>query len=324
MLARSAARISAFLRCTPVILPKAANRLQSLSRTLFVLVFFEAPGELKEKIDTMNRIARLPVLAVATIALVASATGCKRLEARDQLNKGVQAYKQARYEEAITHFQRAVNLDPTYPMTRLYLATAYANEVVPQLDSPENLATANKAISGFLDVLKEHPDDITSMKQIAALNFDLNKFDDAKQWQKKVLQASPQDAEAAYTIGVIDWTLAYKNAVKSLGGVNLQDDGQGNPKMPKNVCKEIQGENGDLVTEGTQYLQQAVDDRPNYDDAMQYLNLMARRKADLDCGNDAARKADLAVAQDWVHKAMGARKANEEKANEKVNGVVMQ
>ena len=45
----------------------------------------------------MNRIARLTVLAAATIALVASTTGCKRLEARDQLNKGVQAYKQDKY-----------------------------------------------------------------------------------------------------------------------------------------------------------------------------------------------------------------------------------
>ena len=62
----------------------------------------------------------------------------------------------------------------------------------------------------------EHPDDITSMKQIAALYFDLNKFDQAKEWQKKVLAANPKDAEAAYTIGVIDWTLAYKNAIADL------------------------------------------------------------------------------------------------------------
>ncbi len=116
----------------------------------------------------MNRIARLLALAAATILLVASATGCKRLEARNQLNKGVQAYKQAKYEEAIDHFQRAVNLDPTYPMTRLYLATAYAQQVVPGLDTPDNEKTAQMAINGFLQVLQEHPDDITSLKQIAA------------------------------------------------------------------------------------------------------------------------------------------------------------
>jgi tetratricopeptide (TPR) repeat protein len=276
-------------------------------------------------IDRMNRIARLPVLAAATILLVASATGCKRLEARNQLNKGVQAYKQAKYEEAIDHFQRAVNLDPTYPMTRLYLATAYAQQVVPGLDTPENLKTAQMAINGFLQVLQEHPDDITSLKQIAALNYDLKKFGEARDWQLKVLQADPKDAEAAYTIGVVDWTQAYQNAIHALQSAGLQDDGQGNAKMPKPVCKTIQDQNTQLVTDGLAYLQKAVTLRSNYDDAMQYLNLMYRRKADLDCGDDAARKADLASAGEWVQKAMGARKANEEKANEKANGgVVMQ
>jgi len=273
----------------------------------------------------MNRIGRFLVLGAATLLLVGSSTGCKRLEARNQLNKGVQAYKQAKYEEAIDHFQRAVNLDPTYPMTRLYLATAYAQQVVPNLITPENEKTAQMAINGFRQVLQEHPDDITSMKQIAALNFDLNKFDDAKQWQMKVLQADPKDAEAAYTIGVIDWTLAYKNAVRALQGAGMQDDGQGNAKMPKKVCDELKDENTALVADGLVYLQKAVDLRSNYDDAMSYLNLLYRRKADLDCGNDSARKQDLAQADDWVHKGMGARKANEEKANEKSQGgVVMQ
>jgi hypothetical protein len=110
-----------------------------------------------------------------------------------------------------------------------------------------------------------------------------------------------------------------------LQSAGLQDDGQGNAKMPKPLCKTIQDKNTPLVTDGLTYLQKAVDLRSNYDDAMQYLNLMYRRKADLDCGNDAARKEDLAQAQNWVQKAMGARKANEEKANEKATGgVVMQ
>jgi tetratricopeptide (TPR) repeat protein len=273
----------------------------------------------------MNRIARLLLLAAAATLLVASATGCKRLEARNQLNKGVEAYKQAKYEEAIDHFQKAVSLDPTYPMTRLYLATAYAQQVVPGLDTPENEKTAQMAIDGFNEVLREHPDDITSLKQIAALKYDLKKFGEARDWQLKVLQADPKDAEAAYTIGVVDWTQAYQNAVHALQSANLQDDGQGNAKMPKPVCKTIQDENTQLVDDGLKYLQMAVNLRSNYDDAMQYLNLMYRRKADLDCGNDSDRKADLAQAQDWVQKAMGARKANEEKANEKASGgVVMQ
>ena len=51
-------------------------------------------------------------------------------------------------------------------------------------------------------------------------------------------------------------------------------------------------------------------------------NLTYRRKADLECGDDAARKADLAKADEWIQKAMGARKANELKKEKKTQGGV--
>jgi tetratricopeptide (TPR) repeat protein len=272
----------------------------------------------------MNRIARVPVLAAAALSLMLLSAGCKRLEARDQLNKGVQAYKAARYEEAIGHFQRAVNLDPTYPMTRIYLATAYMQQVVPDLTTPENLKNAQLAIDSYQKVLDEHPNDINSLKGIASLYLSEDKFDKAKEWQLKVLSVDPQNAEAAYTIGVIDWREAYKNAVTALKGAGLQDDGAGNAKMSKGVCADIKKSNDALVAEGLKYLNLAVQDRPTYDDAMSYLNLMYRRQADLDCGNDAARKADLAQADQWREKAMGTRKANEEKkAAASGGGIVM-
>ena len=76
------------------------------------------------------------------------------------------------------------------------------------------------------------------------------------------------------------------------------------------------------MAEGIQYLQKAIDINPNYDDAMSYMNLTYRRKADLECGNDAARKDDLAKADEWVQKATGARKANEAAKEKKLGGGV--
>src|ERR1035441_2478798 len=78
----------------------------------------EIPGarpigtRLKEKDTNMNGPARITVLAVALAGMVLSMSGCKRLAARDQLNKGVEAYKIAHMEEAIGHFQKATQLDP--------------------------------------------------------------------------------------------------------------------------------------------------------------------------------------------------------------------
>ena len=83
----------------------------------------------------------LQILALIAVGLaILSTTGCDKLRARDQLNKGVAAYKNAKYEEAINHFQEAVHLDPSLTNARLYLATAYAQQYIPGVDTPDNTA----------------------------------------------------------------------------------------------------------------------------------------------------------------------------------------
>jgi tetratricopeptide (TPR) repeat protein len=258
----------------------------------------------------MNGPARITALVVALAGLVLSMSGCDRLAARDQLNKGVEAYKSQRYEEAIGHFQKATQLDPSLPMAKSYLATALAQNVIPGLDTPDNLKTAQQSVDIFKQVLADNPHDVNSMKQIAGIYFSIKKLDDAKEWQKKVLQEDPKDPEAAYTVGVIDWTEAHENTLKTLVPAGFNDDGEGNAKVPKKIMQPLKDLNGPLVDEGLQYLNQAVANRPNYDDAMAYLNLIYRRKADVDFGDDAARKADVASADEWRTKAMGTRKAN--------------
>jgi tetratricopeptide (TPR) repeat protein len=253
------------------------------------------------------------IAGIALLTVLGSTTGCTKLRARDQLVKGVQAFKAGHYEEAVNHFQNSIALDPNYESARLYLATAYSYQVVPNLDTPENLATAKKAMDGFNEVLAKNPNDLDALQQIASIQRNIKQFDQAKATYQKIISLDPKNAEANYTIGVIDWTQAYKNAVQILGEQNppLQDDGNGNVKMNKATCANMKTANTQLVDEAMQYLNRAVEIRPTYDDAMQYLNLNYRRKADLECPNDAARKDDLAQADQWVQKAIGARKANE-------------
>jgi tetratricopeptide (TPR) repeat protein len=271
----------------------------------------------------MNGPARTSALAIALAGMVLSMSGCNKLAARDQLNKGVEAYKSQRYEEAIGHFQKATQLDPSLPMAKTYLATALAQNVVPGLDTPENIRNANQAIGIFQEVLDKDPSDVNSLKQIGGIYYSIKKLDDAKAWQKKVLTVDPKDPEAAYWVGMIDFTEAHENVLKELGEAGATDDGAGNVKAPKKAMEAIKQENAQLVEEGLQYLNQAVANRANYDDAMAYLNLLYRRKADVDYGNDGARKDDVAKADEWRTKAMGTRKANEEKKNAGPGGIVM-
>ncbi len=277
---------------------------------------------LKERTRPMKLTARIPVTAAMLALLLSSATGCNRLKARDQLNKGIQAFKNARYEEAVGHFQNSIELDPNYEQAKLYLATAYSYQVVPNLDTPENLKIAQKAIDGFQEVLAKDPNDLTALKQIASIDRNIKKFDEAKEYEKKVVALAPNDAEAYYTLGVLNWIQAYKNATTILAADGLTDDGNGNVKKSKGACLKLQEANTNLVNEGLQFLHKAVELNPNYDDAMSYLNLTYRRRADLACGDDAARKADVAQAEEWDRKAMGARKENERKKEEKTSGGV--
>lgn len=252
-----------------------------------------------------------------------SLSGCQQLEARDQLNKGVDAYKSAHYEEAIGHFQRATELDPTLSMAKTYLATALAQNIIPGETTPENLKTADQAIAIYQEVLNKNPSDVNSIKRIAGIYYNINDFDKAKIWQKKVLDVDPKDPEAAYTIGAIDWNEAHVDLLKLLQSGGLNDDGKGNVKAPKKLMDQYKDKDGALVDEGMKYLQQALASRPNYDNAMAYLNLMYRTKADVDFGHADDVKADLDQADQWVQKALSTRKLNEENAAKGPKGITV-
>jgi tetratricopeptide (TPR) repeat protein len=207
-------------------------------------------------------------------------------------------------------------------MARLYLATAYSQQVIPNLQTPDNLKNAQLAIQNFQMVLSKEPNNINALKGIAALYLNIQNFDQAKAYQNKVIAVDPNDAAAYYTIGVIDWTLAYKNALPVRQSFGLHDNGD--PIKDKKACADLAEKNGPLIQEGLDALTKATQLKENYDDAMAYINLMYRRKAENECGNDDARKADIATADEWVQKAMAARKANQIKANQNApKGIVL-
>ena len=82
--------------------------------------------------------------------LLGTSTGCDKLKSRDQINKGVAAFKNGQYEEAVSNFQTAVRLDPSSENAKLYLATSYAYQVVPNLLTPENLVSRRRRWMGSM------------------------------------------------------------------------------------------------------------------------------------------------------------------------------
>ena len=237
----------------------------------------------------------LRVLALASLGLALLATaGCDKLRARDQLNKGVQAYKSAKYEEAINHFQQAVALDPSLINARLYLATAFAQQYIPGADTPDNNSMGQQAIDQYKSVLEKDPKNVNSIKGIAYLYLQMKKFDDAKTFYRKAIEVDPNDPEPYYSIAVIDWTQSYQPRMEERAKLGLKPEER---LKDKKVCQGLRDAHSDVVKDGIEMLDKAIGLRPDYDDAMAYLNLMYREKADLECDDAAANAADLKTRQ---------------------------
>ncbi len=266
----------------------------------------------------MKRSVQVLALVALTAALLA-ATGCNKLRARDQLNKGVQAFKAQKYEDAVNRFQSAIELDPSLTNARLYLATALAQQFVPGADSPENTKFGSQAIDEFKKVLDGDPKNIPAVKGIASLYFNLKNFDEAKKFHRQATDLDPNDPEAYYSIAVIDWTQTYKPRMELKKKLNQDAK---DPIKDKKACQQLKAVSGPLVDEGIDAIDKALKIRPDYDDAMAYMNLLYRERADLQCDDAEARKADQTTADDWVDKTLATKKAKAEK-QQGPGGIVM-
>jgi len=248
------------------------------------------------------------MLVLACLLLAAS--GCQKLKARDELNKGVQAYKAARYQVAIEHFKVAVESDPTLVNARLYLATAYAQQYVPGSDAEDNLQKAEQAIEEFQRVLQMDANNAGSVSGIASLYFQMKRTGEAKEYYLKHIQLEPTNPEPYYSVAVIDWTLTYQPRIVLKSRLRLK------PEEPITNAQERQGlaeRNGPLIEEGMQMLNKAMELRQEYDDAMAYLNLLYREKADL-AATPAERDELLKTADSWIDKALEVKKLKAERA----------
>ena len=242
--------------------------------------------------DASVRMARRTGSLAALLIFVFGVSGCNKLKARDLLNKGVVAFKAGQSDAAIEDFKRASELDPNLMTARLYLATAYASLYIPGAPSAENKARGEQAIKEFQDILEIDPKNLTAIDGIGSLLFqmagtppiDEKGFEESKTYHERHIQFKPEDPEPYYWIGVIDWTLAWRGNGElrlDYNKNNIRKQVKDTDPLPASVRGEYATKYGPLVEEGITDLQKAISLRPDYDDAMAYLSLLYRRKADM-------------------------------------------
>ncbi len=258
----------------------------------------------------MERKSRTRCSLVLVAALAVGAAGCAKLKARDMLNRGVQAYKNAQFDQAIEYFKQAKELDPSLLNARLYLATAYATQYIPGAPSQENVRVGQQAIQEFKEVLQIDPKNLSAIDGIGSIlynmggtPFDRKKFEESKSYHKQHIEIKKDDPEPYYWMGVIDWSVAYRDNKDLRAEYNskakkpIRDE----DPMPPPLRDEFIRKDGAIVDEGIANLKTAIELRPDYDDAMAYLNLLYRQKAEMEPTKEA-REIDMKLADALVDK----------------------
>jgi len=256
------------------------------------------------------------VTGILILGVMLSTTGCDKLKSRDDINKGIAAFKNAKYGDAVELFKQAAVLDPDNPNARLYLATSYMSQWIPGAESPENLQFAQMAKDEFLKVLEKDDKNTTALASLASLSYNqassltgdkkVEKFDEAAKWYKKLIDVDPKNKEAYYSLGVIAWAKWYPALMTARAELRMKPEDPG-PVKDKKVKEELKEKYSAMVDDGIGNMQKALDLDKEYDDAMAYMNLLIRERADL-VDNPDDYKKQIEVADSWVQKALDTKK----------------
>ncbi len=268
---------------------------------------------LMERRGSDLRRARIAVVgALSTLALCLvfasgmAVSGFAQSAAQSEMQAGADARNRGDFQASVAHFQNAVNLEPANVKARLFLGHALIRQAIAEKQYLDNdirdkpLLTA--ALQQYREVLALDSVNAVAMLNVVALT---GYNQESRAMMLKLLAADPGNKDAYYTLGVIDWSLAYgpiRDAYKSLGvspAVRQLPD----PTIRAN----LRGQLTPYIDEGQRVLQIALEKDPNSSDTMAYLNLMHRERAML---AESPQEVDTEVAEadSWVGKALDAKR----------------
>jgi TonB family protein len=191
-------------------------------------------------------------------------------------------------------------------------------QYIPGSGSPENLECARNAETEFNSVLQLDSKNLTALQSLASLNYleaqglhnedqKFRKLDEAGSWYQRVLAIDSRDREAYYSLGVINWTKWYPNWMRARAQLLMRPEQPG-PITNSAVRQDLLARYSSLIADGISNLEKALEIDPQYDDAMAYVNLFIRERADL---RDTPEefKRDVELADHWIEKALAAKRS---------------
>ena len=245
------------------------------------------------------------------LAITGMAQDEAKASARNEVNDGVQAFRQAHYEDAIAHFEQAVALDPDFVMARMYLAATYLQVFEPGVDTPENVVLATRALEQYSEVLRSNPSDVESLKGMAYLKLQLNNFDEARETYAKAIALNPADPELLYAAAVANWSIANLDITAEKAKLDAETEYS---LILSEGCSDVRAKSLPVIDSGIAMLNKAISLRKDYIDAMAYMDMLYRSRAELECGSKKNFKADIKQSNEWADRAAAARKKQTEGA----------
>ena len=230
--------------------------------------------------------------------------------------EGVTAMQQGRLDHAISAFERAVQADPSSVAARLHLGGALLARYPPGTSNPEGVDAIRRATDEFNAVLRLDPNNQTALEALGGISFRQAhassgserdyQFTQAEQWYRRLTAANPSSKTGYYSLGVIAWARAYPVCMEARTRAGMRPAEQ-MPLRDASARSSLRGQYGHVIQDGMGHLQQALDIDPGYGDALAYMNLLYRLKADLsDTQDEYAR--EIATADTLVQKAFEAKK----------------
>jgi TonB family protein len=244
----------------------------------------------------------LCAVAASSLSLTARAQGA----AGDMIKQGEAAIAKGDYKTAAAQFEAAVRFEPSNLKAKLFLATALLQQYTPGSGASSPLvASARKQ---FLDVLTVEPSNKEALHGMMNLTANTKQFAESREWAQKAVQADSTDAAGYYMAGFVDWSMTYPDYMRARAAAGMKPPDPG--IIPDAAQRQnLRAQHGAQIEDGLHMLDMALQLVPDYSDAMAYINLLDRIKAAM-ADNDADYQALTAQADDWVGKALEAKRKN--------------
>jgi len=247
---------------------------------------------------------QVPLSIALLVLLCAPFAYGQAADTEKELQLGIAAYERFAYREAAEHFIKAVALNPASARSHLYLANAYNDaycedcETDSDAAAKENEQWSSLAIAEYKKVLDLAPANTEALLALAHRYFWKADYDEAERCYRRVISINANDAEALYTLAVIDFTRSYRVRIEEQAALKLS---RRQSLIGSPGCGKVRSQNLESVEEGISLLKEMLPIR-NATDAMGYMAALYQEKAEIDCGDRPAYRKDMNTFRQWARR----------------------